>query len=143
LPHQVRARVAIVSLRSKQCFKTRTGPAGQPGTRPTRAWNRSGLRQKPARELARENPVDPEPGPPGQTRVRPGHFFFFTVIKRVLLNLLPTKPETPFFFPGLAGRFQERQSNCQVKTAPFFSSLYCCSPQTNGHLGWFRVLLRI
>ena len=42
-----------------QCFKTRTGPAGRPGTRPTQAWDWSGLRQKPARELARENPVDP------------------------------------------------------------------------------------
>jgi hypothetical protein len=29
------------------------------------------------------NSVDPGPGPPGQTRVRPGQFFFiFTVIKR-------------------------------------------------------------
>ena len=66
-----------------QCFKTRTGPAGRPGTRPTRAWDRSEWRQKPARELARENPVDPGPGPPGQTRVRPGQFFFIlTVIKR-------------------------------------------------------------
>jgi hypothetical protein len=60
----------------KQCFKTRTGPTGRPGTWPTRAWDRSGWRQKPARELARENPVDPGPGPPGQTRVRPGQFFF-------------------------------------------------------------------
>jgi hypothetical protein len=58
-----------------QSFKTRPGPAGLPGTRPTRAWDRSGLRQKPARELARGNPVDPGPDPPGQTRVRPGQFF--------------------------------------------------------------------
>ena len=43
-------------IRSKgsdnQSFKTRTGPAGRPGTRPTRAWDRSGWRQKPAWELA-------------------------------------------------------------------------------------------
>jgi hypothetical protein len=25
-----------------QSFKTRIGPAGRPGTRPTRAWDRSG-----------------------------------------------------------------------------------------------------
>jgi hypothetical protein len=66
-----------------QCFKTRTSPVGQPGIRSTRAWDRSGWRQKPARELALENPVDPGPSPPGQTRVRPGQFFFIlTVIKR-------------------------------------------------------------
>jgi len=63
----------------KHSFKTRTGPAGRPGTRPTRAWDRSGWRQKPARELTRWNPVDPE-GRPGtrstrSTRVRPGLFF--------------------------------------------------------------------
>ena len=49
----------------EQCFKTWTGPVGRPG------W-----RQKPAWELARGNPIDPGPGPPGQTRVRPGQFFF-------------------------------------------------------------------
>ena len=38
---------------------------------------RPGWRQKPAWELARENPVDPGPVPPGQTRVRPGQFFFY------------------------------------------------------------------
>ena len=59
-------------------FETRTGPAGRPGTRPTRAWNRSGWRPKPARELARSTRwVDPGPGPPGQTRVRPDHFIFY------------------------------------------------------------------
>jgi len=127
-----------------QSFKTRTGQADRLGTRPTRAWDRLGLRQKPTRELTRENLVNLGPGPPGQTRMRPGQFFFiFTVIKRILLNLLPTKPKTPFFSPGLTGRFQARQNNCQVKTTSFFSNLYCCSPQTNGHLGWFKVLQRI
>jgi hypothetical protein len=27
---------------SQQCFEIRTGPAGRPETRPTRAWDRSG-----------------------------------------------------------------------------------------------------
>ena len=52
-------------MERNQCFKTRTGPAGRPGTRPTRAW----WRQKPARELARWNPVDPE-GRPGTRTTR-------------------------------------------------------------------------
>jgi hypothetical protein len=33
-----------INLTYNQCFKTRTGPAGRPGTRPTRAWDRSGWR---------------------------------------------------------------------------------------------------
>jgi hypothetical protein len=51
--------------------------------------------------------IDPrKPDQPGtrSTRPNPGEtrsifFFIFTIIKRVLLNLLPTKPLTPFFFP--------------------------------------------
>jgi hypothetical protein len=27
-------------------FETRLGPEGQPGTRPTRGWNRAGLKKK-------------------------------------------------------------------------------------------------
>jgi len=74
-----------IVLPSFQCFKTRTGPAGRPGTRPTRAWDRSGWRQKPARELARWNPVDPA-GRPGTraTRVNPAETrrVFFIYIYR-------------------------------------------------------------
>ena len=51
-------------------FKTRTGPAGRPGTRPTGAWDRSGWRPKPAWESARPDP--------DETR----SIFFFPVIKR-------------------------------------------------------------
>jgi hypothetical protein len=58
-----------------QCFETRTGPAGRPGTRLTRAWDRSGSKQKPVWELARWNPVDPA-GRPGQTRLRPDLLFY-------------------------------------------------------------------
>jgi hypothetical protein len=48
------------------------GPARRvdPGLGPVRVG------QKPAWKLARGNPVDPGPGPSGQTRVRPGQFFF-------------------------------------------------------------------
>jgi hypothetical protein len=62
-------------------FKTRTGPMGRPGTRPTRAWDRSGWRQKPAWELARRNPT--------RDLVHPVNFFFnLTVIKRRRFGLL-------------------------------------------------------
>jgi hypothetical protein len=47
-----------------QCFKTRPGPAGQPGTRPTRACGRAGSKQKTGWELAR-------PDPEGRTGTRP------------------------------------------------------------------------
>ena len=63
---------------------------GRPETRPTRAWDRSGWKQKPAWELARENPVDPGLGPPGQTRVRPSQFF--SCRYRCLLFLRPPHP---------------------------------------------------
>ena len=58
---------------NNQSFKIRTGLAGQPRTRSTRAWNQSGWRQKPAWKLARRNPVDPA-GQPGtrSTRSNPG-----------------------------------------------------------------------
>jgi hypothetical protein len=72
----------------KQSFKTRTGSAGRPGTRPTRAWDRSGWRQKLVWELARWNPVNPA-GRPGtrSTRSNPGEtrsifFYILTDIKR-------------------------------------------------------------
>ena len=70
-----------------QSFKTRTGLAGRLGTRPTRAWDRSRWRQKPAWELARRNPVDPGPGPP---RWDPITFFLYilAVIKRRCFGLL-------------------------------------------------------
>ena len=56
----------ISSYCPMQCSKTWIGPAGRPGTQPTRAWNRSGWRQKP-----------------GQTRLRPGLFFFILIdVKR-------------------------------------------------------------
>jgi hypothetical protein len=47
-------------------FETRTGPAGWPGTRPTRAWDRSGSKKKLVWKLAWWNPVDPA----GQPRTR-------------------------------------------------------------------------
>jgi len=98
-------------------FKIQTGPAGRSGTWSTR----------------------PNPG-----EIR-SIFFIFTVINRVLHFYLIYYPQNlkTFFFPGSCRRFRARQSNCQVKTTPFFSNLYCCSPQTNSHLGWFRVLQRI
>jgi len=71
------------SQQGDQCFETRTGPAGRPGTRPTRAWDRSGSKQKPVWELARWNPVDPA-GRPGTwaTRANPAEtrppFFIYT-----------------------------------------------------------------
>ena len=71
-----------------QSFKTRTGPAGWPGTRPTRAWDRSGWRQKPAWELARRNPVDPGPGPLGQPGWDRSIFFILIVIKRRRFDIL-------------------------------------------------------
>jgi hypothetical protein len=56
----------ISSYCPMQCSKTWIGPAGRPGTQPTRAWNRSRWRQKP-----------------GQTRLRPGLFFFILIdVKR-------------------------------------------------------------
>jgi len=62
-------------------FKTRTGSTGRPGTRPTRAWDRSGWRQKPAWELARRNPT--------RDLVHLVNFFFnLTVIKRCHFGLL-------------------------------------------------------
>ena len=70
-------KISQPSCCPEQSFKTRTGLVGRPGTRPNRAWDRSGWRQKLARELVRENPVDLGPGAPGQTRVRPGQFFFY------------------------------------------------------------------
>jgi hypothetical protein len=53
----------------KHSFETRTGPAGRPRTRPTRAWDRSGSMKKPAWELARRKPVDPT-GQPGTRPTR-------------------------------------------------------------------------
>jgi len=58
-----------------QSFKTWTDLVGRPGTRPTWAWDRSGWRQKPAWELARQNPVDPA-GRPG-TRSNPGDIYIY------------------------------------------------------------------
>jgi len=54
-----------------QCFKTRTGPAGRPGpgTGPGEGKNPLGNWPGETRSTRR---VDPRPGPPGQTRVRPG-----------------------------------------------------------------------
>ena len=74
-------RNSLVHLGSHHSFKTRTGPAGRPGTRPTRAWDRSGWRQKPGR-----------PGQTRSTRSNPGEtrliFFILTVIKRRRFGLL-------------------------------------------------------
>jgi hypothetical protein len=75
-------------------FETRTGPVGRPGTRPTRAWNRSEFKQKPAWKLARQNPVDPA-GQPG-TRVNPAEtwpsFFYICInIKRRRFGLLKSQ----------------------------------------------------
>ena len=53
----------------KQCFKTRTGPTGRPGTRPTRTRDQSKWRQKPVWKLARENLVNPA-GRPGTRSTR-------------------------------------------------------------------------
>jgi len=65
-----------------QCFETRSGPAGWPGTRSTRGWNRAGLMKKLHK---------PWPGWPGGLTRWPGKtrsktqlqlvdfcFFFFT-----------------------------------------------------------------
>jgi len=51
----------------KQCFKTRSSPAGRPGTQ---AWNRARLKKKLARDLPWQNPK----GRPGTRtiRVNPG-----------------------------------------------------------------------
>jgi len=59
---QIRPNLTIIDspVSSKHSFETRTGPAGRPGTR---AWDRSGFKQKPAWELAWQNPADP--GKPG------------------------------------------------------------------------------
>jgi len=68
---------------SYQCFKTRPGPAGQLGTRPTRACGRAGSKQKTGWELARPDPVDPE-GWPGTRPARPNpaetrvYFFLYS-----------------------------------------------------------------
>jgi hypothetical protein len=45
---------------SYHSFKTRPDPAGRPGTRLTRGWNRAGFKEKSARDLARKNLVDPK-----------------------------------------------------------------------------------
>ena len=63
----------------KHSFKTRTGPAGRPGrpgpeTDPGGGKNPLGNWPGETRSTRR---VDPGPGPPGQTRVRPGQFFFY------------------------------------------------------------------
>ena len=56
----------------KQCFKTRPGPVGRSGTRPTRVYGWAGSMQKIGWELARPDPVGP--GKPGWD---PGLFSFF------------------------------------------------------------------
>ena len=69
-----------------QCFKTRTGPAGRPG--PGRPGPETGpgggknpLGNWPG-ETRSTRWVDPGPGPPGQTRVRPGQFFFILAVTK-------------------------------------------------------------
>ena len=63
-----------------QCFKTRPGPAGRPGTRATRVCGRVGSKRKIGWELARSDLVDPGPGTrptrpnPAETRV---YFFLY------------------------------------------------------------------
>ena len=70
-----------------QCFKTRPGPAGQPGTRPTRACGRAGSKQKKAGnwlgKIRSTRRVDPGPGRPGQTRLRPGFIFFYILMPKM------------------------------------------------------------
>jgi len=50
---------SFLPVTPNQSFKTRTDLTGRIGTRPTRAWDRSGWRQKPAWKLAWGNPVKP------------------------------------------------------------------------------------
>ena len=80
-------------------FKTRTGPAGRPETRPTQAWNRSGWRPKPGWELTRPDPGDPV-GWPGTrlTRQDPTSnpltfifFLFFFLLKRRCFDFFKKK----------------------------------------------------
>jgi len=111
-------------LSNSQSFKTRTGLAGRSGTRPTRAWDRFELRQKPARELARGNPV----GRPRtrSTRPNPGEtrsiFFIFTVIKRVLHFYLICYPQNlkPFFFPWSCKKIPGKANQLSSQDNTFF-----------------------
>jgi hypothetical protein len=65
-----------VRVGPNQCFKTRTGPAGRPGPETGPGGGKNPLGNWPG-ETRSTRRVDPGPGPPGQTRVRPGQFFFY------------------------------------------------------------------
>jgi len=81
----------------------------EPGTGPD--WGKNSLGNWPGKTRSTRNPI--HPAKPGWDPVN--FFFIFTIIKRVLLNLLPIKPETPVFFPLV---FQEdsRQGKATIKS---------------------------
>jgi hypothetical protein len=62
----------IEGLICNQCFETRPGPTGRPGTWPTRVCGRVGSKQKTCWELAWWDPADPRPGRP-ETRPTRAH----------------------------------------------------------------------
>jgi len=81
---QKRLKKKLMSTRTNisymQSFKTRTGSAGRPGSgRPGPGTGPGGgknlLWSWPGKTRSTRR-VDPGPGPPGQTRVRPGQFYF-------------------------------------------------------------------
>jgi len=59
-----------------QCFKTRPGPVGRPGPGTGPGGGKNPLENWPGKTQSTRQ-VDPGPGPPGQTRMRPGQFFLF------------------------------------------------------------------
>jgi len=82
--------IEVVLFSFTQSFKTRTGPAGWPGTRPTRAWDRPSRGQNPLRSWPGETQstqwVDPGPGPPEWDPIY--FFLILAVIKRRCFCLL-------------------------------------------------------
>jgi hypothetical protein len=50
------------------CIVLKPGPAGRPGIRPTRGWNRVGFKKNKGNE---------KPGLTGKTRLQPADFCFF------------------------------------------------------------------
>jgi hypothetical protein len=81
-----------------QCFKTRPGPAGQPGTRPTRACGLAGSKQKTGWELAWPDPVDQE-GWPGTRPARPNpaetRVYFFYILMHETTSFWPFTIKRP------------------------------------------------
>ena len=63
----------------EQCFKTRPGPAGRPGSVAGPGLSKKQAGNWPGQTRSTRR-VDPGPGRPGQTRLRPGFIFFYILM---------------------------------------------------------------